>query len=229
MFFRHVFFNNPPKLEQVQIDGKRYYRDPLGSILDKNIKLPSVTNLLSVISEAGIKAWKARVGEVEANRVSNRAITNGNELHLIIENYLDNKPIIGFKNEVSLKLFEQAKPELNKINNIKAQEVQLYSTNLGVAGRVDCIGEWGGVLSVIDFKSASKKKTKSLIKAYYLQATCYALMYEELTKEKIDQIVILISAEDGTVVPFVEDKEQFIQPLLDLIEDQKWRREVNEI
>ena len=228
MFFRHVYFKNPPKLEQISVNGKRYYRDPLGSILDKNIKLPSVTNLLSVISEAGIKAWKARVGEAEANRVSNRSLANGNELHSIIENYLDNKPIIGFSNEVSLKLFEQAKPELNKINNIKAQEVQLYSTNLGVAGRVDCIGEWEGKISVIDFKSATKKKTKSVIKSYYLQATCYALMYEELTGEKIDQIVILISAEDGTVVPFVEDKEQFIQPLLDLIEDQKWRRKLDE-
>ena len=79
----------------------------------------------------GIDAWKARVGEAEANKVSTRALANGSEMHLIIEHYLDNKPMTEFKNAVSLKLFEQAKPELNKINNIKAQEVQLHSTKIG--------------------------------------------------------------------------------------------------
>jgi len=222
-FFRHTFFKQPPKLVQKSINGKRHYVDPSGSVLQKGVQLPSVTTILSGLSEVGIRAWKARVGEAEATRVSNRALANGNELHSIIENYLDNKPTAHFKNEVSLKLFEQAKPELAKINNIKAQEVQLYSTSLGTAGRVDCIGEYDGKLSVIDFKSARKRKTKSLIKAYYLQATCYAMMYEELTGEGIDQIVILISAEDGSVTSFIEDKDQFIETLQDVIYDYQMR------
>lgn len=225
-FFRHTFFKRLPKLTQKSINGKRHYYDPLGSVLEKGVMLPSVTTVLSLLSETGINAWKSRVGEVEANKVSSRALANGSEMHLIIERYLDNKPIIEFKNVVSLKLFEQMKKEvLHKINNIKAQEVQLYSTKIGVAGRVDCIGEYEGVLSVIDFKSSKKRKTKSYIKSYFLQATCYALMYEEITGGKIDQVVILVSAEDGTVVPFVEDKKQFIQPLLDVVEDYKLRVE----
>lgn len=228
-YFKHTFFRQPPKLVQKEVNGKRHYFDPSGSVLQQGILLPSVTTVLAMLSEAGIKAWKARVGEVEANRVSNRALANGNELHSIIENYLDNKSTMEFKNTVSLKLFEQAKPELEKINNIKAQECQLYSMKLGVAGRVDCIGEYDGKLSVIDFKSAKKRKTKSLVKSYFLQATCYALMYEELTNEKIDQIVILISAEDETVTAFVEDKEQFIQPLIEILEDYSFRRKIDVI
>ena len=224
-FFRHTFFKRPPKLTQKSINGKRHYFDPLGSVLAKGIMLPSVTTVLSLLSEDGIKAWKRRVGEAEASKVSTRALANGNELHLIIENYLDNKPITKFKNKVSLELFEQAKEELHKINNIKAQEVQLYSTKIGVAGRVDCIGEYDGVLSVIDFKSSRKKKQKSWIKSYFLQATCYALMFEELTGQKIDQIVILVSAEDGTVQSFVQDKEQYIKQLFEVIEDYKLRVE----
>ena len=138
---------------------------------------------------------------------------------------MDNKAFEEYKNPVSIKLFEQLKPELLKINNIKAQEVQLYSDGLGVAGRVDCVGEYDGRLSVVDFKSSRKKKTKSMVKSYFLQATCYALMYEEMTKEKVDQIVILISAEDGTTKAFVEDKEQFIIILKEIIMDYKMRHE----
>lgn len=222
-FFRHTFFKQPPKLVQKKIKGKRHYIDPTGSVLQKGVILPSVTTVLSLLSEDGIKAWKSRVGAEEADKVSSRALANGNELHLIIEKYLDNKPITEFKNPVSLKLFEQAKDELHKINNIKAQEVQLYSIKIGVAGRVDCIGEYNKVLSVIDFKSSRKKKTKSYIKSYFLQATCYALMFEELTGTKIDQIVVLVSAEDGTVNAFIENKEQYIKPLMSIIEDYNLR------
>jgi genome maintenance exonuclease 1 len=228
-FFRHTFFKQPPKLIQKSINGKRHYIDPTGSVLQKGVALPSVTTVLSALSEEGIKAWKNRVGEAEANKVSTRALANGNELHSIIENYLDNKPITEFKNETSLKLFDQAKEELHKINNIKAQEVQLYSQKIGVAGRVDCIAEYDGKLSVIDFKSARKKKQKSWIKSYFLQATCYALMYEELTGEGIDQIVILISAEDGTVQPFVEDKEQYISVLEDVVYDYQMRQKNGQV
>ncbi len=227
MFFRHTFFKAPPKLVQKNIDGKRYYIDPLGKILGKGVKLPSVTSVLSVLNEDGIKAWKKNVGEAEANKISSRALKNGTELHSIIENYLDNKPITKFKNKTSLKLFEQAKDEISKINNIKAQEVQLYSTKLGIAGRVDCIAEFDGVLSVIDFKSARKKKQKSWIKSYFFQATAYAEMYREITGEDIKQIVILISAEDGTVESFVEQKDEFVQPLKELLEDQKFRRDID--
>lgn len=225
-FFRSVYFPNLPKLEQKQVGGKRHYFDPKGSVIQKGVMLPSVTTALSKIGKEGLDFWRKRVGEVEANRVSARALKNGNEMHLIIENYLGNQSIDKFKNDVSLKLFEQMKPELLKIKNIRAQEVQLYSLKLGVAGRVDCIAEYDGKLSVIDFKSARQKKQKSWILKYYLQATCYALMVEEITKIKIDQIVILISAEDGTVIPYIEDRAQYIQKLKDVITDYKMRMEM---
>lgn len=226
MFFKPVYFPKIPKLIRKNINGKRHYVDPTGSILDVKVALPSVTNVLSILSEVGLRVWRSRVGEAEAKRVSGRALANGNEFHLIIENYLKNMSTESFKNETSLKLFEQAKPELSKINNIRAQEVHLYSTKLGVAGTADCIADYNGVLSVIDFKSAKKKKQKSWIKSYFLQGTAYALMVEELTKCKVDQIVILISAEDGTVQAYVEDKNQFIPLLEDVIADYMGRNDV---
>ena len=224
-YFKPVYFPKIKPLTRKSINGKRHYIDPSGSVLQKGVALPSVTNVMSILSEAGIRAWKKSVGEAEASRVSTRALANGNELHLIIENFLSNKSTESFKNEVSLKLFQQMKSELIKINNIRAQEARLYSTKLGVAGTVDCIADYNGVLTVIDFKSARKKKIKSWIKGYFLQATAYALMCAELTNNKVapKQVAILVSAEDGTVEAFVEDIDQFIEPLKQVIADYKAR------
>jgi len=126
-----------------------------------------------------------------------------------------------------MKLFEQMKHELDKIDNIVAQEVPLYSDGLGVAGRVDCIAEYDGKLSIIDFKSSRKKKQKSWIKKYFLQATAYSLMYEEMTGDKVDQIVILISADDDTVIAYVEDKNDYIEQLKMVIEDYRQRKNLD--
>ena len=220
VFFRHVFFPIPPKLREKRINNQRHYISPSG------IALPSVTTVLSTMSEDGINAWRARVGEVEANRVSARALANGTELHSIIESFLDNKATESFKNPVSQKLFLQAKDILtNKVNNIRAQEVQLYSEGLGIAGRVDCVAEWDGELSVIDFKSARMKKQKSWIKKYFLQTAAYAIMFEELTKTKISKLVILISAEDGSVEAYTETRENWEEQLKAIIEDYKLRKE----
>jgi len=219
-FFRHVFFPIPPKLREKKINGKRHYISPSG------ITLPSVTTVLSTMGEDGIKAWRARVGETEADRVSSRALANGIELHSIIEKFLDNKATEGYTNPVSQKLFSQVKDILmDKVNNIRAQEVQLYSEGIGIAGRVDCVAEWDRKLSVIDFKSAKQKKRKSWITKYFLQATAYAVMFEELTKTKINNLVILISAEDGTVEEYVEDRSDWEKQLKDIIEDYQLRKE----
>lgn len=219
VYFRHTFFPKPPVLREKTINGKRHYISPKGSTL------PSVTTVLALLSKAGIDAWKRSVGEEKANEVSSRAMANGTEMHSIIENFLDNKSTESTNNQTSQKLFQQMRTQLLKINNIRLQEGHLYSEELGVAGKVDCVAEYDGKLSVIDFKSARKKKQKSWIYSYFLQATCYAIMFEELTKEKIEQIVILVSAEDGTVEAYIEDKENYREPLLGVIEDYKLRQE----
>ena len=219
VFFRHVFFKRPAELIEHKISGKRHYKTPSGKIL------PSVTTVLSLLSEDGINAWRRRVGEAQADKIMEYASVTGTEMHSIIEDYLNNKIDEVEKNPRALKLFEQLKPSLNRINNIIAQEVPLFSEGIGVAGRVDCIAEFDGKLSVIDFKSSRKKKQKSWILKYFLQATCYALMFEELTKKKVDQIVILISADDETVDVYVEDKNNYVEKLKMVVEDYKLRRE----
>jgi genome maintenance exonuclease 1 len=185
--------------------------------------------VLSSLSEQGIKFWRQRVGEVEADKVMDYAMKTGTEMHSIIEDFLNNRADEVEKNPRALKLFEQMKPELLKINNIIAQEVPLYSDKLRLAGRVDCIAEFDGKLSIIDFKSSRKKKQKSWIKKYFLQATAYSLMFEELCEKKADQIVILISADDETVEAYVEDRKDWIEQLELVIDDYYMRNDFDRI
>jgi genome maintenance exonuclease 1 len=92
----------------------------------------------------------------------------------------------------------------DNLNNIHALENPLYSEVLRVAGRVDCIAEWNGKLSVIDFKTSSKEKKKSWIEHYFIQASTYAIMFYEMFGVRIDNLVILMVSNDGTVQVFEE-------------------------
>jgi len=219
VFFRHMFFKQPPKLQEKRIDGKRHYISPTGKIL------PSVTTVLSLIGKEGLEFWKKKVGEEKAKEISERAMAEGTEMHSLIEDYLNNKTTMEKKSERSHKLFEQLKPNLDKINNIYALEIQLFSDRIGVAGRTDCIAEYNRELSVIDFKTSRQKKRREWINSYFLQATCYSLMFEESQNMKIENLVIMISSDDGTVEVFVEKRDKWVERLLGVIEDYKLRVE----
>ena len=61
------------------------------------------------------------------------------------------------------------KAYLAQIDNIHCLEQILYSKKLTIAGQVDCIAEYNGKLSVIDFKTANKERNDEWNKNYYIQ------------------------------------------------------------
>ena len=218
-----MFKHQPTQLnemETVTTDRGRKYKTPEG------IDLPSITTVLSILSRASIAAWRKRVGEEEANRISHRASTRGTKVHEIIEKYIDNDEDYkeGYTPDV-IESFLIMKPILDGfIGTVYAQEAPLYSTHLGVAGRVDCVAEFDGKLSIIDFKTSRKKKRKDWIKNYFMQEAAYAVMWEERTGQPIAQLVTLISV-DGEDKPqiFVEQRDNWIKPLKDTIA--QWNEE----
>jgi len=195
-------------------DGKRYYQLPDGT------RLPSVTTVLAADPEkkAAIAKWRQRVGAEEANRISKTATSRGTNLHTLCEKYLNNDPkyLLGAMPD-ALEMFKSIKPLLNRINNIHYQEQALWSVGLGMAGRVDCIAEFDGVLSVIDFKTSKRIKKKEDIENYFAQCVAYACMYEELIGTGIDQIVIIMAMTDGEPLLFVEKTEDHLNTLLNYI------------
>jgi len=210
--FNHVDLSkfNPkltlPDVTTQTIQGKRFYVTPEGN------KYPSITTVLSGKGNEGIIKWRESVGNDVANQIMRSAAKRGTAVHQLVEDYLNNDEL-SKQDVLPVALFTLLKPELDKINNIVMQEGGLYSDNWGVAGRVDCIAEYEGKLSVIDFKTSTKEKKEEWIENYFIQGSAYCEMYEERFSGKIDQVVILIVTEDGGVQVFKKDKRPFL-PLL---------------
>lgn len=213
-----MFTYCPPKVlkdlkSETFPDGKRYYT------LDDGTRLPSVTTVLGAQKKQAIMEWRKRVGAEEANRISKQATSRGTNVHTICENYLNNKPdyMKGIMPD-ALEFFLSIKPYLNNINNIHYQEVALWSKQLGLAGRVDCIAEYEGELAVIDFKTASRPKSRESIMDYFWQTCAYALMYEELIGEPINNLVIIMAVKDEKPLIFREKTSDHITGLVEAIQ-----------
>ena len=107
------------------------------------------------------------------------------------------------------------------IGTIYAQECPLYSKHLGVAGRVDCVAEFDGKLSIIDFKTSLKPKKKEWISKYFMQETAYAIMWEERTGKPITQLVTIMDVDDNEPLLFIEHRDNWAKQLLQTIDDYK--------
>ena len=202
------------EMEAVTTEEGRVYKTPEG------IGLPSITTVLSILSRDSIEAWKKKVGVEEANKISHRAATRGTAGHEIIEKYLDNKEDYreGYTPDI-IESFIALKPVLDgKIGRIFAQEAPLYSNHLGVAGRVDCVAEFDGKLSIIDFKTSRKPKRKNYIQNYFMQEAAYSIMWEERTRMPITQLVTIIAVDQHEPQVFIEHRDNWVRPLRDTIE-----------
>ena len=205
--FDHVKLNGElPEITTESIKGKRFYVTPEGN------KYPSITTVLSDRNKEGIVKWRESVGNDVANQVMRQAASRGTAVHTLIENYLNNEEL-SKQAVLPVALFVTMKSELDNINNIRIQEGGLYSDKLGVAGRVDCIAEYKGKISVIDFKTSTKEKKEEWVENYFIQGSAYCEMYEERFLQPIEQVVILIVTEDGAVQTFIKDKRDYL-PLL---------------
>lgn len=213
-----MFIHCPPKqlpnlISQTQPDGKRKYVTPNG------IKLPSVTTVIGAKGKKAIMEWRNRVGEQEANRISRLASGRGNRVHNLAEKYLRNEDITWQKEMPdSVAMFRSIEHLFTKINNIHYIEQTLWSEEIGLAGRVDLIAEWEGVLSVIDFKTSKRLKRSEDIPDYFAQCTAYAKMYEELVGAPIGQVVVMMAVEYEKPLVFVEKVEDHVNSLIEYIE-----------
>lgn len=207
--FKHVTLEgDAPSLEQVSIDNQRYYLTSSGE------KFPSITTVLSDSIKSDILKWRDRVGEEKANEITRRATTRGKWFHSACEAYLNNEDVV-FKTFIQQEQFASFKPTLHRIDNIHALEKRMLSLQLRVAGQVDCIAEFDGELSIIDFKTSSRNKLKENIDNYFMQCTAYSYMFQEMHNISVDKITILISVDESEPQVFVEHRDNYTQQLLE--------------
>ena len=211
------------ELEQINSDTGRTYKTPSGVIY------PSITTVIGDESKVSIAAWRKRVGDEEVNRISKKATSRGTRIHEMCEHYVDNIPLIK-KDYVyqDLEMFNQIKRVLDEhVDNIHMQEERLYSDYLELAGTVDLIAEYDGKLSVIDFKTSTKLKEVDYIKGYLMQASAYAIMYEERTGIPVNQTVIIIGVDDEPVPQvFIQKRDAYVPQLLETRKRYKEKYEI---
>jgi len=200
------------ELATENLHGKRHYVTPDG------LKFPSVTSVTSLAIRDGIKKWRERVGEKEANKISSMAARRGTKVHKLCEDYLNNVELdYGAIEPINHFLFRQIKPVLDtRLTEVYGLEVPLYSNWLRVAGRVDLVGMYDGKVSIIDFKTASKRKRRDWITNYFMQESAYAVMFEEMTEIPVSQLVTIIAVESDEPQVFVEKRDDHINDFIKL-------------
>lgn len=205
--FNHNINETTDSLTEIQKSGKRFYSTPDG-------EFPSVTTVVGYGKQNFFAEWRRKNPEE-----SRRVLARGTKFHSIIESYIKNEDIDMENMFPNFKvLFNLLKPALDNIDNIAAIETPLWSKILGLAGRTDCIAEYNGKLSIIDFKASTKEKRKQDVESYFLQATAYALMYQERTGVIVDNFVIMIACEDGLSQVFEDNPIKYVKKLKKAIE-----------
>ena len=173
---------------------------------------PSITSVLGIKKKKELQKWRDSIGNDVANWEMGRAARRGKSTHTLIEQYIKGETPTE-RSVLPLGMFRLMKPYVDKIDNVHLIEKVMYSKKLTIAGQVDCIAEYGGKLSVIDFKTANKERVESWIENYFLQTTGYAIMYEELFGKPIEQVVVLIAGEDGSMPAFIKEKKDYEEKL----------------
>ena len=207
-----------PELEVHNIKGLRFYETPTGE------KYPSITTVLGKQpgKQKGLQEWRERVGVAQAQIISGKAARRGSVFHNIVENYLLDKDISDFKqqNFMAWCMFGEMKSHLDeKINQVVLQEQTMFSSKFKVAGRCDLIGVYKDKLSVVDFKTTTRTKKEEWIDDYFIQCAAYASMFEEHTGEPVEDVVIMMVAEDGEVQLFEKKTADYLPKLEEIMDD----------
>ena len=203
---------NYPDVSTIEELNLRWY------LVDDETAFPSITSMLGKTmpeeKRLSLENWKKSIGEAEAERISHEATTNGTAVHLLIELHLGGQPINEAEfTDQQLKSFKSLKGYLKKIDEVWGQEVALYSRELMIAGRCDCIGVYKGKPSILDWKTSSKIKDDSMIEDYKYQLAFYARAHNEMFGTNIDHGVVLMATKDGFPLEFCVDLNKYYDKL----------------
>jgi len=181
---------------------------------------PSISTILSSTSS---EEKKNSLTQWQENEPAHEYITAqaqhiGTQSHQIIEDYLNNDLSYDEYDLLPIAHFNNLRPFLENISDVACIEQKMYSDKLKVAGTSDLIAKYNGELSIIDYKTKRKPQVDDYMYEYYLQTTCYAQMFHEVTEQEINQVVILVSSEKNTRQEFIKSCSDYIKPMTERIE-----------
>jgi len=178
-------------------------------------KLPSVTTILSATKEGdGLKKWREKVGEEEAERIRSEAAARGTYMHDLLERQIRDGDIWDFTPEsadqkraykMACTIMDEGFPSISQVYGC---EISLYYPDK-YAGKSDVVGVHNDELSIMDFKQTNKPKRRQWVWDYFQQLAAYALAHNELYGTEIEKGVILMCSVDCLYQEFVLEGDEF--------------------
>jgi hypothetical protein len=197
----HKKFDYQPLKRTDGANGRKY-------IVGEGRALPSVTTVLGKTKDlTHIKAWQARVGLAEAEKIKTEASSLGNGMHKNLENYILGEPMGGswMAKNLANVIIKEALP---KVDEVWGVEVGLYAKEL-YAGTTDLIGVHQGIPSIMDFKNSLKDKKKEWIEDYFMQLAAYAMAHNEMFGTEIRRGVVMIATRELKYQEFIIEGDEF--------------------
>lgn len=207
-----AFTHLPAAIPAARMVQGHKYQTPAGTIYD------SVTTVLGRTKPAAevqkLEEWKESMGYEVAGHILQEAAIVGTQVHRLNEMYLRNLGSEGPYRLLSRAHHRNFRPFLDRIDRIHGTELVLYSDEMRLAGTADCIAEYDGVPSIIDYKTKRQSQEAGWIHDYLLQCSAYSMMYEELSGVQVGQAVVLVSSEKDTMQSFTavisDYREEFL-------------------
>ncbi len=197
--------------DQINGPSGRFYDCPDGN------RYPSVTTVLGSIPNPHLDQWRKDVGDKVADEITQKAADNGSKLHNACEKTLLGQSVsFGMFDLDARDMYNHFKPHFKRIDNIHALESRLWCSRLKTAGSVDVIAEFDGELSVIDWKSSRRFKSKNDIHSYFMQCAAYAAMFYSRTGIKIKKIVVMMSTSEHGCLIFQEKVSDWLPEFISL-------------
>jgi len=199
-----------PQLEKVTYpSGARHYICP-----DSGRKLPSVTTIISSTADnKELREWRERVGDKKADEIKREAVGLGSLMHKHLESHILGVPRPGGNNYIRLMAERMADQIIQRglpdVGEVWGSEVVVYAPEL-YAGTTDLIGLYKDRPAIIDFKTASKMRTRAMIDDYFHQLGAYGLAHDERYGTKIDTGVVFMVTRDCEYEAFIVEGTEFI-------------------
>ena len=206
-----------PEIQTTEAFNLRWY------LINDELEFPSITSMLgatqSLEKKASLESWYKSLGKEKAEHITQEAADHGTSVHLLIEKSLKGEEI-NFEefSEKNINAFKSVKLYLKRIDEVWGQEVALFSKELRIAGRCDCVGTYKGIPSIIDFKTSIRVKTEDRIEDYKYQLAFYAQAHNEMFGTNITNGVIIMATNGGFPLEFYVDLNKYFIKLKNRVE-----------
>ena len=169
-----------------KVNDMRYY------CVSADINVPSVTSIL--------KKTNANFPNTFKQPYNTDSIEIGNLMHKYLDYYVSKESNFfddSVNYDVAKKLAHLVIDNfIDKIDEVWGTEASVLYKNV-YAGTIDLIGIIDGKLSVVDYKSSYRMKTKDEMEEYFLQLAAYANAHDWQYKTKIESIIVFLAIRNG--------------------------------